>query len=194
MTDEDLVRKFIEGDVSAFNTLVWRWQTPVFNLCYRYFASPDDARDITQQTFIKVYHNIGMLKDKSCFSAWIYRISLNLCRDESRNKHRKYRASLDEYKTDNLSLNRTLSSNSPESKLQQKQINDILYKALSRLPEEQREVVIMKEYQELKFTEISDILEQPLSTVKSRMYYGLKALRKILEDWNIDEEVIGYEM
>lgn len=194
MTDEDLVRKFIDGDISAFNTLVWRWQTPVYNLCYRYFACPDDARDITQRTFIKVYHNIGKLKDSSSFSSWIYRISLNLCRDESRNKHRKYRASLEEYHPDKQSINRLVSQNSPEAKLHQKQINDILDKALSRLPEEQREVVIMKEYQELKFTEISEILDQPLSTVKSRMYYGLKALRKILEDWNLDKEVIGYEM
>ena len=194
MTDEDLVQKFIEGDISAFNTLVWRWQTPVFNLCYRYFACRDDARDITQRTFIKVYHNIGNLKDSSSFSSWIYRISLNLCRDESRNKHRKYRASLDEYNPDKLPLSRPRSLNSPDSKLQQKQINEILYRALSQLPVEQREVVIMKEYQELKFTEISDILNQPLSTVKSRLYYGLKALRRILEDWNIDKEVIGYEM
>lgn len=194
MTDEDLVQQFINGDISAFNTLVWRWQTPVYNLCFRYFACRDDAHDITQRTFIKVYHNIGKLNDHSSFSSWIYRISLNLCRDESRNKHRKYHASLEEYGPDNMILPRRGQQGNPESKLQQKQINNILHKALSQLPEEQREVVIMKEYQELKFTEISEILDQPLSTVKSRMYYGLKALRKILEDWNIDKEVIGYEM
>ena len=82
----------------------------------------------------------------------------------------------------------------PDAKLNKKQIGEIVQKALQKLPEEQRVVVIMKEYQELKFMEIAAALNEPLSTIKSRMYYGLKALRKIFNQWNITEEVMNYEM
>jgi len=82
----------------------------------------------------------------------------------------------------------------PDRIASRNQLRDLLEKALQEIPEEQRVVVIMKEYQNLKFTEIAEILGAPVNTVKSRLYYGLNALRKVLARWDIDREVLSYEM
>ena len=74
------------------------------------------------------------------------------------------------------------------------QLSAILENALQTIPEEQRIVVIMKQYQGLKFSEIAEILNEPINTIKSRMYYGLKTLRKILTEWDINQEELGYEL
>lgn len=195
MTDEQLVKAFLKGHEPAFETLMWRWQSTIFSFCCRYFANPEDARDLTQQTFIKAYNKLSDLSEPSRFPAWLYQIALNLCRDESRNKHRKHRSyiTIDDYEQTRPTMPAGIGS-SPSQLMQLQQVKQILQQALTRIPEEQRIVVIMKEYQDLKFVEIAEILDEPLNTVKSRLYYGLKALRKILEAWNMDKEINGYEM
>jgi RNA polymerase sigma-70 factor (ECF subfamily) len=194
MDDSSLVEQFIKGDDRALKKLIRRWESPIFQFCYRFFSNKYDAREVTQKTFIKVYYNIHKLNDHSKFSSWIYRIAFNLCKDESRNKHRRMsKFFIDTDHVDRKDLVNHKNQN-PEQVLQHKQIHELLDQALSELPEEQRVVVIMKEYQGLKFIEIAEILEQPLSTVKSRMYYGLKGLRNTLTDWNIDKEVFGHGM
>jgi RNA polymerase sigma-70 factor (ECF subfamily) len=85
-------------------------------------------------------------------------------------------------------------SQTPEDVLNNQQIGEILKRALMAIPEEQRVVIIMKQYQGLKFTEIADILKQPVNTIKSRLYYGLNALRKILVESNYSKEVLFNEM
>jgi len=82
----------------------------------------------------------------------------------------------------------------PEELYQHQQIGEILKRTLMTLPEEQRVVIVMKQYQGLKFTEIADILKQPINTIKSRLYYGLRTLRKILEESKLDKEVLLHEM
>ena len=84
--------------------------------------------------------------------------------------------------------------NYPDEEMNQKQIGTLIQKALQQLPEEQRVVIIMKEYQGLKFKEIAETLEESINTVKSRMYYGLNGLRKIFQKWELTEEVLSYEM
>ena len=82
----------------------------------------------------------------------------------------------------------------PDSVVHRQNVKELLNKALQAIPAEQRVVVVMKEYQGLKFTEIAEVLKVPLNTVKSRMYYGLSALKKVFERWNIDEEMVRYEL
>ena len=200
MEDSRLILKFIDGDVHAFNVLVNRWQNRIFNFVFKVLGRREDAKDVTQKTFIKVYKNLRKLKDSEKFSAWIHQIAMNLCRDEMRkNKrsrtisiHQKIRTSSGE----DMELQDFLSDGSNEmlDDLHQGEVVEIIRRGLNMIPEEQRIVIIMKEYQGLKFREISDILQEPLNTIKSRMYYGLNALRKALAELEIDKEVFQYEM
>ena len=190
MTDAKLIESFRNGDIQAFNSLVNRWQQRIHRFAYRYFASHDDAKEITQKTFIKAYKKLDTLEDTEKFSAWIYRIAKNLCLDETKGAGRRRSAPMDALPNNPIAEN--LSSN-PDRLAQQENLESILQLALKQIPTEQRIVVIMKEYEGLKFREIADILDEPENTVKSRLYYGLKKLRTLFEQWNIKLEALRYE-
>ena len=176
MTDEQLIRKFLDGDVEAFNTLVWRWQKPIYNFTLRYFKDREHAKDATQRVFLKVYKNLKHLKDTRKFSSWIYQIALNLCKDETKSKYYQTTSSLDELKENkNFDLSSDTDSSAysgtnPESTLERRELRTLLEQALDHIPAEQKEVVVMKEFQGLKFIEIAEILDLPMNTVKSRIY------------------------
>lgn len=194
MTDVQLIEKYLSGDVSSFNTLVWRWQKPLFNFIYRYIGDFELAKDVTQKTFIRIYKNLCNLKEHNKFSSWIYQIAANLCKDELKRLRKNNSISID-YIMENNNYNLIeASTTQPDDELNQDQVGKLIRQALQMIPEEQRVVIIMKEYQGLKFAEIADILDEPLNTVKSRMYYGLNALRKVFNRWNINKEVLQYEM
>lgn len=190
MTDSKLIQNFRNGNIDAFNQLVKRWQDRIHRFAFRYFASHDEAMEITQKTFIKAYKKLDTLEDEEKFSPWIYRIANNLCLDEAKRAGRRRSAPLNALGPHPVAESR---GSKPGHKLQREELGSILQKALNLLPPEQRIVVIMKEYEELKFREIAEILEEPENTVKSRMYYGLKSLRKIFEQWNIESEELYYE-
>ncbi|MCH8271917.1 MAG: sigma-70 family RNA polymerase sigma factor [Candidatus Marinimicrobia bacterium] len=200
MEDSRLILKFIDGDVQAFNVLVNRWQNRIFNFVFKVLGKREDAKDITQKTFIKVYKNLRKLKDSKKFSAWIHQIAMNLCRDEMRKDKRRPTISIHEKirtsSGEDMELQEFLSDGSNEmlDDLHQGEVVEIIRRGLKMIPEEQRIVIILKEYQGLKFREISEILQEPLNTIKSRMYYGLNALRKALAKLEIDKEVFQYEL
>ena len=190
MTDTQLVKEFRNGDIRAFNKLVERWQHRIHRLAYRYFSSHDDAMEITQKTFIRVYKKLDTLDDAEKFPSWIYRIANNLCLDEVKRAGRRKSSSLDVLKVERIT--KSVQAN-PEHSLQNSELGEILQHALNQLSAEQRIVVILKEYEGLKFREIAEILEEPENTVKSRMYYGLKKLKDIFNQWNINIEALNYE-
>lgn len=201
MTDAQIINYILNGDRSRFNTLVWRWEKPLYNFILRYLGNKELARDVSQKVFIRVYKNLNKLRDPNKFSSWIYQIASNLCKDEIKKMSYRDFISLDLIQENNENDGyrlpdqlRDSEQSLPDAKLNQKQISNIVQKALQQLPEEQRVVIIMKEYQGLKFKEIAETLNQPLNTIKSRMYYGLNGLRKIFEQWQITEEVLNYEL
>lgn len=203
MTDSELIAKILAGETAAFNTLVWRWQKPIYNFILRFIGSQsEEAHDLTQQVFVRVHQSLPRLKNPESFSSWIYQIAANLCRDWIKQKRRRTSVSLEKMKEAGaLDVSKheelTLSTDSihhPDQIVSRKQLRGLLEKALSEIPDEQRIVVVMKEFQGLKFIEIAEALNQPINTVKSRLYYGLTALRKVLAKWDIDREVLQYEM
>jgi len=201
MTDTQLITHILDGDQSRFNSLVWRWEKPIYNFILRYLGNKELAREVSQKVFIRVYKNLNKLRDPTRFSSWIYQIASNLCKDEIKKMSNRDFISLDLIQENNENEGFRLPDglkeeehHQPDTKLNQKQVSNIVQKALQQLPEEQRIVIIMKEYQGLKFKEIAEALNQPLNTVKSRMYYGLNGLRKIFEQWQITEEVLSYEL
>ncbi len=197
MTDANLIANYLKGDMSSFNTLVWRWEKPMFNFIYRYLGDSELAKDATQRLFIKMYKNLHKLKEHARFSAWLYQIAANLCKDELKRMKRRNSVSLDsirENHSENAIDLSDASANDPNADVSQSELEQLIKQALQAIPEEQRIVIIMKEYQGLKFAEIAEALGEPINTVKSRMYYGLSALRKVFERWNINQEVLEYEM
>ena len=191
MDEKLLIKQAQNGDNAAFRRLFELWHTKIYRFAYRFFADEDEASEITQKTFIKTYQNVSSLDDPGKFSPWIYRIANNLCLDELKRAGRRKSTSLESW------LEQTGGAESdtitPDELLQQKELGAIIQKALLTLPDEQRTVIILKEYEGLKFREIAEILEEPESTVKSRLYYGLKATRRVLQKWNIKHEYLNDE-
>jgi len=199
MTDADLIARFREGQVAAFNTLVWRWQHRLYHFVLRYAGDREATRDLCQQIFIRAYRGLEQLRDPERFSTWLYQIALNTCRDQQRRDQRHPTCSLDSMQETEGGQHPVLGEApghppAPDVRAQRNDLRHLLEQALGAIPEEQRVVVVMKEYQELKFTEIAEILQLPVNTVKSRLYYGLKALKKIFDQWGLGEENTGYEL
>ena len=196
MTDVQLIEEYLSGDISSFNILVKRWEKLIYNFVYRYIGDLEIAKDVTQNVFIKIYQNLYKLKEHDKFSSWTYTIAANLCKDEIKKMRRKSSVPIDCIKEKNENDYNLVedSSAQPDAKLNQVQLEQLIKQALQAIPEEQRVVIIMKEYQGLKFNEIAQTLGEPLNTVKSRMYYGLNALRKVFDCWEIKKEVLHYEM
>lgn len=198
MTDGTLVERYLKGETQAFNTLVWRYEKPLYNFILRNMGNEETARDLCQTAFIRMFKELKRLRDPEKFSPWMYRIALNLCRDEYKKKKNKTFYYLDhnpQERSQGGAMQIPDDKNpSPEDLCHQEQITEILRRSLMGLPEEQRVVIIMKQYQGLKFTEIADILETPVNTIKSRLYYGLRSLRQILEESQFNKEVLFHEM
>jgi RNA polymerase sigma-70 factor, ECF subfamily len=190
MSDQLLIENFLSGEQAAFNLLVYRWQKKIFLFACRYTMNAHSAQDITQETFIRAYKGLPRLQDRERFGPWLYQIALNLCKDRYKKKKMNFISIQDaaEISMDGHAPPRELQQDAaagPDEELQRAELVSHIQKALSLLPEEQRLVVIMKQYQGLLFTEIADILQEPVNTVKSRMYHGLKAIRQNLQSWHV---------
>ncbi|MEC7753529.1 MAG: RNA polymerase sigma factor [Bacteroidota bacterium] len=194
-----LVKAAQQGDVIALNQLVKQWQKRIYNFAFKYFGDYDQAMEVTQKTFISMSKNLGSLKDESSFKPWIYRIASNYCHEEIRRQNRKWVFPFLKVQTkdDQRTIADTFSdskSDNPEKAFGNKELKNVLTKALATLPVEQRMVVIMKEYEGLKIREIAEVMDISENTVKSRLYYALGSLRKLLEEWNITKETVHYEL
>ncbi len=181
-SEQYLLELALQGDTACFGELIERWQRRIYGFICRYVGNTDEAQDLTQDTFTKAYRNLDRLADPERFSSWLYTIALNECRMRFRKRRKIQLVSLPDEQSEAVPVPLKDEAASPEAKLAVKEDVRVLREAFDKLPEEQREVILMKEYQDLKFHEISDILGVPLSTAKSRMYLGLKTLRKLMEN------------
>jgi RNA polymerase sigma-70 factor (ECF subfamily) len=178
-SDEELVEACRAGETSAFDILVARWEDRIRGAAYRVLGSEDEARDVAQEAFLKAYRGLAAFKQEARFSSWLYQIALNLCRDRLRRRKTRATVSLEELGETGPVMVETQPS--AHERLQQLDLARTVRRAIEALPEEQREVVVLKEYQGLTFLEIAQALEVPVSTVKTRLYRGLGQLRLRLE-------------
>ena len=178
-TDEELVAAFQGGDVSAFDTLVGRWDRKIQGAIYRVLGANEDARDLCQEVFLKAYRALGGFKREARFSSWLYQIALNACRDRLRRGRGRTQLSLDDLGDGGQEL--TQSGPTPLDLVEARDLARAVQAAMAALPLEQREVIALKEYQGLTFVEIAEALDVPVSTVKTRLYRGLGQLREQLE-------------
>lgn len=182
-TDEDLILALRGGDVDSFGLLVTRWEQPLFRFVYRLVDRKDDAKDICQETFLRVLDKVSHFRDGSKFSTWMYQIALNLIRDQARHRKRwgQLIVATAPVDTGEDSVRGVVpDAELPEAIVDRAERASAVRRALDLLPAEQREVVFLKEYEDLKFREIAEVLAVPESTVKSRMYLALDTLRSTL--------------
>ncbi len=198
MHSDSLIQRAKQGDQNAQGKLVQLWYKRIYNFNFKFFSDHDLAMEASQKTFISMCRNLPGLQDNARFKSWLYKIAVNYCREEVRrnknNRSMSFDAVLNRDAEDSPGWeSSTQRLDSPEKQLQHRELSDLLQEALRQLNEDQREVVIMKEYEGLKFREIAEVLNVSENTVKSRMYYGLDALKKILERNRINKDTIGYE-
>ncbi|MFH1312411.1 MAG: sigma-70 family RNA polymerase sigma factor [Candidatus Eisenbacteria bacterium] len=177
--DKDLVRECLEGIEQAFEELVNRYQKVVFNVAYRMVNDYDTAEDITQVVFIKSYEKMDSFDPKYRFFSWLYRIAIN----EALN-HINQRKRMTELTADMVSKGKA-----PDEAYSDTELSRKMGEALMELDPTYRTVVVLKHFRNLSYKEMSDILEIPEKTVKSRLFTGRQLLRKVL----VARGIIGNE-
>jgi RNA polymerase sigma-70 factor (ECF subfamily) len=190
-TDEELVARATAGDLESFNQLVTRWERPIYALAYRTLGREEDARDVVQEAFLRAYRGLRGFKGEAKFSSWLYRITLNLCRDWIRRERRAPVVQVPEG-TDPVELadQRASPAESVEDLVARREMSRAVARAMQDLSDDQRMAIVLKEYHGLTFQEIADMLNCPLSTVKTRLYQGLSMLRRRLERQQADQATL----
>ncbi len=165
------------GDVVSFNRLVLKWEKKIFNLSLRILRDPNEAADATQEVFLVAFKRIRQFRQDSSFATWLYRIAVNHCTNRLQRRPEGVHFSLDSSE-DGQALRKNLATEeSQEETLIFAETQRRVRNALEFLPPEQRVVMELRFFQELKFEQIAEIVEAPLSTVKSRFYTGLEVLK-----------------
>lgn len=181
MDTQDIVKKLKTGDTEAWNMLVESFSKKVYNLALNFAGNKDDAADMTQEIFLKIYNNIDKFEEERNFSSWLMKLSKNYCIDFWRkNKSSRQNVELDENLYTNSVHHQALT---PEDSLIQK--NDITYlrQKLQQLPPDLRSLIIMRDIQDYSYQEISESLDIPLGTTKSRINRArLKLAQLILNE------------
>jgi len=180
-TDEQLVELAVGDNAEAFGEIVRRWERKIFALCFGMLGCEDDAHDAAQEAFIAAYRNLKNFRGEAKVSSWLHRIAVNQCLTI---KRRQRTRAEDHFDDEDGSEERVFVASplrSPARITEQSERMDLVRQAVGALPADLRQVVVMKEFEEMTFQEISETLELPLSTVKSRLYTALKQLRMRLE-------------
>lgn len=181
--DVDLVRRTKNGDVSAFRELFDRYYKRVYNIVYRVVSDENEAADITQEVFVKVYKSIDKLKAEEAFFTWIRMVAVNLCRDYIRRKPAVRVESLDQkLEVDGNELDKQVAdwSNNPHKHLEKKDLQNAVQKAIKSLSDDHRTVVVLHHIEGMDIQNIADLLGSPVGTIKSRLARARDELKRKL--------------
>jgi RNA polymerase sigma-70 factor, ECF subfamily len=189
-SDEALMVRYQRGDVRAFEVLLTRHRKPVFNFILRFVREPAVAEDLLQETFLRVIKGVDAYEKQAKFTTWLYTIARNLCVDQSRRQKHRRAASLDApmdaSDKDGATLLDVVSDKQAMATDRQVIGNELhgkLYDAINKLSEEQREVFLMREFLDMPFKDIAEVVGCPENTVKSRMRYALEKLKLELDEY-----------
>ena len=190
--DAELVVLSQRGDRDAFNQLARRWQSGLFHFTRRMLGNGEDARDICQEALLRAYVNLPRLRDPAKFKAWIHLIAINLCRD----RHRSARSRIgtetyeeggsEEIRIVEGAVRLAAPIAAPDLAAERSQLSEVLSEMLARISPEQRTAILLREYQGFTTDEIAEITGVPTATVRTRIFYGLKAVRRMLQEHGID--------
>lgn len=181
ITDETLIARFQDGDVQAFDVLVRRYKDQLLNYVYRFVGNRNDAEDIVQETFLRVYKNKHYYKEIAKFSTWVYTIAGNLAKTELRRRKRRKIFSVSNFVNEERDYDIPDTDKNPEREVDGSIKDDIIQKAIEKLPAKFKEVILLRDVQGFAYEEISQILNIPLGTVKSRVNRGRLKLQEDLK-------------
>ncbi|WP_026692929.1 RNA polymerase sigma factor SigW [Peribacillus kribbensis] len=175
----ETIKKVLKGDQNAYSLIVDEYKDKVFYLCYRMVGSRHEAEDLAQEAFVKAFINLKSFNLTMKFSTWLFRIATNLCIDRLRKKKPDYYLDAEIAGTDGLDMYSQIASDteSPEEEVESMEVQETIQKEILKLPEKYRSVIVLKYIEELSLKEISDTLDLPVGTVKTRIHRGREALR-----------------
>ena len=184
--DDILITAFCGGQRAAFDTLVTRHQNSVFNLCYRFMGDYEEANDLAQEVFIRVYRSVSKFRFQSSFSTWLYRIAVNCCKNRLKSLDYRIKRRIitidhrGEQETHNPSTEIGDESRSPDRELEKKERWALIQEAINSLPPEQKMVVVLRDTEGLSYSEIAGITGFRPGTVKSKLARARQNLREKL--------------
>jgi len=172
-----------KGDQTAFAEFVDMYKDRVFNISFRMLGNRHEAEDIAQEAFIRAYVNIDTFDHMRKFSTWLFRIATNLCIDRLRKKKPDYHLDAELSGTDGLTMYAKIADDGelPDAQVESMELQDQIHQAILKLSNIYRPVIILRYIEELSLKEISEVLDLPLGTVKTRIHRGREALRKQLQ-------------
>lgn len=183
LSDEELILEFQREKVEAFNELVIRYKDKVVNFLYRYTGDRDEAEDLAQDAFVKLYRSKHLYKEIAKFSTWFYTIAINTAKTDARKKSRYNTMSISDYDPENekdyeIPANALAPDDAANASLE----NYYIQKAINSLEESFKEVIVLRDIEDMDYEEIAQITGLPLGTVKSRINRGREKLKKILNE------------
>ncbi|MBN1464201.1 sigma-70 family RNA polymerase sigma factor [candidate division KSB1 bacterium] len=182
ITDEELIRRFQEDDFSAYTVIVNRYKDQLLNFAYRFLGSFEEAEDIVQETFLRLYRNKHAYRQIAKFSTWIYTIAGNLAKTELRKRKRRKVMSISDMGYEDRELEIRDEGANTEQVANSALTEKIIQRAIDELPSRFKEVIILRDIQELSYEEVGSILKIPLGTVKSRVNRARLKLQSKLRD------------
>lgn len=179
---KERINQVIKGDHNAFGEIVEIYKDKVFQICFRMLGNRQEAEDLAQEAFVRAYVNIRSFNITMKFSTWLYRIATNLCIDRLRKKKPDYYLDAEVAGTEGLNMYSQIASDmaKPEEEVESLELQETIQVEIMKLPEKYRSVIVLRYIEELSLKEISEILDLPVGTVKTRIHRGREALRKQL--------------
>jgi RNA polymerase sigma-70 factor (ECF subfamily) len=178
LSEADLVQRCLDGDTAAWDTLVRIYWKRVFNIAYKFVAQYDEAEDLTQEIFVKLFRALPTFDRRASFDTWLTRVSRNLCIDRYRRRRREESRFTDAIDPDTIQLDQLVTR--PDATLEQRDQVAMVRRALARLPPTYRAAVALRDIHELSYEAIAQRLQLPEGTVKSRINRGRKELGRHL--------------
>ncbi|NLP09465.1 sigma-70 family RNA polymerase sigma factor [bacterium] len=182
LSDEELIHRFQDGDIYAFDAIVNRYKDQLLNYAYRFLNNPEEAEDVVQETFLRIFRNKHAYREIAKFSTWVYTIAGNLAKTELRKRKRRKYLYLSDMGYDEKEYEIVDPSANTEKEVESLFQEKIIQKAIDELPPRFRQVILLVEIQELPYEEVSKIMRVPLGTVKSRVNRARLKLQAKLSD------------
>ena len=180
--DKELVQRVQQGDKSAYDLLVIKYQHKIVQLVNRFVKDPSEAQDVAQEAFIKAYRALGNFRGDSAFYTWLYRIAINTAKNYLVSRSRRY----SDYEVDVQDAEQVENApqlkgmDTPDNVLMNEQIIEAIKSAIEKLPEEMRTAIMLREFEGLSYEEIAQAMECPVGTVRSRIFRAREAIDKKL--------------
>lgn len=190
--EQKLIKKCVNGDLKAFDELIEKYEKTAYNIAFRMLKNPEDAMDVSQEAFIKVFKSIKTFNFESAFSTWLYRIVTNTCLDFLRKRNTNVYSIDNPIHTDEGEIERDIpdESDTPEELLEKKLTKELVNNSISKLDENHRVVIILRDIQGFSYEEISKIIDCSIGTVKSRINRARKNLKDIIvKDMELNKEL-----